>query len=341
MKILVTGGAGYIGSHIVKQLSNQKKHDIVIVDNLSTGFSKTIGKLMTYDTKVSFINHDLSDWAKTKRILDEGQFDAVVHCAASLMIQESVENPLKYYLNNTANSINLIQQCVKYDVSKFIFSSTAKLYSNTEENNIPINELASVCPRDPYSYSKYFIEQILQDTTRAHPNFKHAILRYFNVAGACNDGLLGQSTPNAVDLMKVVAQAALGKREYMSIFGDNYATKDGTCIRDYIHVDDLAYAHILALAHCETNNSDIFNVGYGKGFSVKEVITMMKYISGVDFKVKVQQRRAGDPDVLIADNRKILESFDNSLLCHTQKKLFLYDNLEIICRSTLEWERTL
>lgn len=340
MKILVTGGAGYIGSHIVKQLSDQKQHTILIVDNFSTGFSKTIGKLMTYDNKVSFINHDLSDWVKTKRILREGQFDAVIHCAANLTAPESVKNPLKCYLDNTANSINLIQACVEYGVSKFIFSSTAKIYANEGTNGSSTNELSPLSPINPYGYSKYFIEQILKDTTLAYPHFKHMILRYFNVAGASNDGLFGQLTLNTTNLIKVAAEVALGKRECMPIFGDDYDTKDGTCIRDYIHIDDLAYAHLFALSHLEANNSDIFNVGYGKGFSVKEVIEMMKYVSRVDFKVNIEQRRDGDPDILIADNCKILESYQKSPFYHTQKKLFLYD-LETICKSALEWEKTL
>lgn len=342
MKILVTGGAGYIGSHVVKQLCDQKQHTILIVDNLSTGFGKTIGKLMTYDNKVSFINHNLDDWQKTKRILREGQFDAVVHCAGNHLVFESIQNPLQYYLNNTANSINLIQQSVEYGVSKFIFSSTASVYGNVEENSSPINELASIDPMSPFGHSKYFIEQILRDTTLAYPHFQHIILRYFNVAGASNDGLFGQSTPSsATHLIKVAAQVALGKKEYMAIFGDDYNTKDGTCIRDYIHVDDLAYAHIFALSHLEKNNSDTFNVGYGKGFSVKEVIAMMKHVSGVDFEVKTEQRRAGDLATVIADNQKILQSFKKSSLYYNQKKLFLYDDLEVICKSALEWEKTL
>lgn len=297
--------------------------------------------MIIYDNKVTFINHDLSDWAKTKRILREGRFDAVIHFAASLIVPESLKDPLKYYLNNTANSANLIQQCLEYGVSKFIFSSTEAVYGNVEKDNIPVNELAPISPINPYGNSKYFIEQILRDTTLAYPHFKHVILRYFNVAGASNDGLLGQSTLNATHLIKVAAEVALGKKESMSIFGHDYDTKDGTCIRDYIHIDDLSYAHLFALSHCETNNSDTFNVGYGKGFSVKEVIEMMKKVSGVDFKVNIEERREGDPAILIADNQKILTSFQKSPLSYTQNKLFLYDDLETICKSALEWEKTL
>lgn len=341
MKILVTGGAGYIGSHVVKQLSDQKQHTILIADNLSTGFGKTIGRLMSYDNNVTFINHDLSDWKKTEHILKEGAFDAVIHFAASLIVPESVQQPLKYYLNNTANSANLIEQCVKYGVKKFVFSSTAAVYGDVDRAQIPVAETLPPNPINPYGHSKRFIEQILQDTTLAFPDFKHVILRYFNVAGANVDGILGQSTLNATHLIKVAAETALGKRASMAIFGEDYPTNDGTCIRDYIHVDDLSSAHLFALAYLDENESNIFNVGYGRGFSVKEVIETMKYVSGVDFKVTIFPRREGDPAILISDNQKILSAFEQSSFKQTHPKLFLHDDLAFICQSALEWERKL
>lgn len=338
MKILVTGGAGYIGSHVVKQLSDEKKHEIMIVDNLSTGFSETIGKLIVYDNAISFKNLDLSDWVKTEELIKNEQFDAVIHFAASLIVPESVLLPHQYYLNNTANTANLIYQCAKYGVNKFIFSSTAAVYGNFQDGIVSEDTLLS--PINPYGYSKAFSEQVLKDTTVAYPEFRYVILRYFNVAGANVDGIIGQSTQNATHLIKVAAQTALGQRKSISIFGEDYPTPDGTCIRDYIHIDDLSYAHIFALHYLQDHPSEIFNVGYGKGYSVKEVLETMQQVSHVPFPILPSAKREGDPAILIANNQKILNAYEQ-MKPTFKRELFKYNKLDFICECALEWEKKL
>jgi len=324
MKILVTGGAGYIGSHVVKQLGEQTNHEITVLDNLVTGFRESV----LYG---DFIEADLSDFKHIEEIIKEGNYDAVIHFAASLVVPESVEKPLKYYLNNTANTANLIKQCVTYGVNKFIFSSTAAVYGEPAPDLIPVTEESPVSPINPYGSSKLMSETVLKDTAFAYDKFNYIALRYFNVAGASVDGKIGQSTENATLLIKVAAETALGKRDKMFIFGDDYPTDDGTCIRDYIHVEDLASAHIRALEHLEEGKEGgVFNCGYGHGFSVKEVLETMKKVSGVDFPVEIKERRAGDPAILISNNRKIRE------VMHWTPK---YDDLELICKTGLEWEK--
>lgn len=337
MNILITGGAGYIGSHVAKQLSDTHKYKIFILDNLSTGFQKTIEKLIVYDKQITFFNVDLADFEMSEALFKNNSFDAVIHFAANLIVPESVQAPLAYYQNNTANTINLIRLCIKYNVHRFILSSTAAVYGEVQLEEIPISETALTKPINPYGHSKLFIEQILKDTSLAYPQFKYASLRYFNVAGANIDGLLGQNTLNSTHLIKVAAEAALGKRNEVLIFGDNYETPDGTCIRDYIHVDDLASAHLFALEYLETSPSVVFNVGYGRGFSVKEVLETMKRVSKKDFSVKCVGRREGDPAVLISDNTKILEAFN--AVHGDECSLFRYDDLALICQSAYEWER--
>jgi len=324
MKILVTGGAGYIGSHVVKQLGEQTEHKITVLDNLVTGFKESV----LYG---DFINADLSDFALIEKIIKEGKYDAVIHFAASLVVPESVTNPLKYYLNNTANTANLIKQCVTYGVNKFIFSSTAAVYGEPSPDLIPVTEESPTAPINPYGNSKLMSETVLKDTAYAYDKFNYIALRYFNVAGASVDGKIGQSTKDATLLIKVAAETALGKRDKMYIFGDDYPTEDGTCIRDYIHVEDLASAHIKALEYLEEGKEGgVFNCGYGHGFSVKEVLETMKKVSGVDFPVEIKERRAGDPAILISDNRKIRE---------VMQWVPKYDDLELICKTGLEWEK--
>ncbi len=324
MKILVTGGAGYIGSHVVKQLGEETDHEIIVLDNLVTGFKESI----LYG---EFINADLSNYALIEEIIKKGNYDAVIHFAASLVVPESVENPLKYYLNNTANTANLIKQCVKYGVNKFIFSSTAAVYGEPSPELIPVTEETPTSPINPYGSSKLMSETVLKDTAFAFSDFNYIALRYFNVAGASLDGSIGQSTKNATLLIKVAAETALGKREKMYIFGDDYPTEDGTCIRDYIHVEDLASAHIRALEYLEEGKEGgVFNCGYGHGFSVKEVLETMKKVSGVDFPVEIKERRAGDPAILISDNSKIRK---------VMNWIPKYDDLELICKTGLEWEK--
>lgn len=336
MNILVTGGAGYIGSHVVKQLLEETPHDITIIDNLSTGKQSTLDMLeqIALDSQAGalrFYHADLSDFMEIEKIFLTNHFDAILHFAASIVVPESVQNPLKYYMNNTVNTTNLIRLCHQYDVQRFIFSSTAAVYGDPTE--IPVRETTPTNPINPYGMSKLMSERILQDSAAANPNFHYVILRYFNVAGADVKNRIGQSFPDATHLIKVAAQTTLGKRDSIGIYGEDYDTNDGTCIRDYIHVDDLASAHLKALEYLNNGHeSNIFNCGYGHGFSVKEVINTIKSVSGSDFNVQTSPRRLGDPAQLISDNSKI-----KNILQWTPH----YDDLALICKTALEWENTL
>jgi UDP-glucose 4-epimerase len=340
MNILITGGAGYIGSHVAKQLLEGTAHNIIIIDNLSTGNKQTL-KTLQKIRDFTFIKLDLKKFKKVDKVLEKNKIDTIMHFAASIIVPESVENPLKYYINNTVNTTNLIKCALNNGVKRFIFSSTAAVYG--EPIDIPtsgIDESYATHPINPYGMSKLMSEQILMDAAAVHDDFKFVIFRYFNVAGAdisfkpstklCPR--IGQSFPNATHLIKIASECAVGKRAKMSIFGDDYPTDDGTCVRDYIHVDDLADAHIKAIDYLDANPSDIFNLGYGKGFSVKEVIKTMKQVTNVDFFVDIADRRVGDPTILIADNSKVMNKMN-----WTPK----YDDLALICRSAYEWEKRL
>lgn len=327
MNILITGGAGYIGSHVAKAFLEQKKHKITILDNLCKGSIKAINALKSVG-EFEFVKQNLEDLDALEKLFDERKFEAVIHFAAFIEVFESMQNPIKYYQNNTANAINLIAMCQKYGVKNFVFSSTAATYG--EPDTPQVTEISAQNPINPYGKSKLMSEWVLRDTAVANPNFRYAILRYFNVAGASSDGLIGQNYPNATHLIKVATQTILGKRDKMAIFGDDYETRDGTCIRDYIHVEDLANAHLSALEYIRANDSEIFNVGYGTGFSVKEVIDVAKSVSGVDFKVEIAPRRDGDPACLIANSDKLRKK--------TSWKP-MRDDLKVIISSALNWEK--
>lgn len=327
MNILITGGAGYIGSHVAKAFLEQKKYKITILDNLCKGSIKAINALKSVG-EFEFVKQNLEDLDALEKLFDERKFEAVIHFAAFIEVFESMQNPIKYYQNNTANAINLIAMCQKYGVKNFVFSSTAATYG--EPDTPQVTETSTQNPINPYGKSKLMSEWVLRDTAAANPNFRYAILRYFNVAGASSDGLIGQNYPNATHLIKVATQTILGKRDKMAIFGDDYETRDGTCIRDYIHVEDLANAHLSALEYIRANDSEIFNVGYGTGFSVKEVIDVAKSVSGVDFKVEIAPRRDGDPACLIANSDK--------LRTKTSWKP-MHDDLKVIISSALNWEK--
>jgi len=322
MAILITGGAGYIGSHVISLLGKEQK-DIIILDNLSTGRKENIlyGKLIV---------GDLSDQALLDKIFNEHKIDCVFHFAGSIVVPESVTNPTLYYQNNTELSLKLIKTCLKFKTKKFIFSSTAAIYG------IPLggvaNEETLASPINPYGRSKLMTEWMLEDVSVAH-EFTYVALRYFNVAGASSTGLIGQSTPKATHLLKAAAEVAVGKRKKMSIFGNDYSTPDGTCVRDYIHVDDLAQAHADALKYLETNTkSQVLNCGYGHGFSVKEVINTVETVTGKKLNAEITPRRLGDPDRIISKAIKI-----KNVLGWKPK----YDNIAYIVNSALEWERKL
>jgi len=319
-KILVTGGAGYIGSHTVKKLG-EAGYEAIIYDNLSTGSAEAIlyGEL---------IKGELNDLEHLSQVFAQHKFDAVLHFAASISVPESLEKPLDYYHNNTCNVINVLQCCRKFAVNQFVFSSTAAVYGEIQE--YPVQESSPTLPINPYGKSKLMSENIIRDYAQAS-NLKYIILRYFNVAGADSSGRIGQMGKKAAHLIKVGCDAALGIRESASIYGTDYPTADGTGIRDYIHVEDLAAAHVDALAYLEQKStSQILNCGYGTGYSVKEVLSKIKEISGVDFPVVETPRREGDPACVVASGDKIRE------VIGWQPQ---HNSLDEIVSSALAWEQ--
>jgi UDP-glucose 4-epimerase len=320
-KILVTGGAGYIGSHVVKLLG-ESGYDVVIYDNLSTGNKNAVlsGELIV---------GDLEDLEKLNHTFEKHQFDGVMHFAGSIVVPESVENPAKYYANNTQNSLNLMQLCLKHKVNNFIFSSTAAVYGILEDG--VATEETATSPINPYGWSKLMTEQMLKDLSFAHSDFNYIALRYFNVSGADPDGKIGQAFPGATHLIKVNCEAAAGKRDKTYIFGTDFDTPDGTGVRDYIHVVDLAWAHVKGMEYLFKNKkSQVMNCGYGHGYSVREVVKAVKEVTGKDFPVEEAPRRAGDPAQLISKVDKIHEVLDWQIK---------YDNLAFIIETAFEWER--
>jgi UDP-glucose 4-epimerase len=323
MTVLVTGGAGYIGSHMVLELL-EAGEKVVVLDNLSTGRRSAV------PPGVELVVGDFGDEALVKDLLVRHNVDAIIHFAAKIVVPASVADPLGYYLNNTASARSLLACAVALKVKHFIFSSTAAVYGEPERN--PVSEAESLKPVSPYGRSKLMVEWMLEDTSHAH-DLRYVVLRYFNVAGADPQGRTGQSFPNATHLIKVAVQAALGMREGMEVFGTDYPTPDGSCLRDYIQVSDLARAHLAALQHLRKGGENLTaNCGYARGYSVLEVVETVKRVSGVDFEVKISGRRPGDPAAIVAANEKI-----RTVLGWKP----IHDNLEDIVRQALAWEKKL
>jgi len=298
MKILVCGGAGYIGSHTVKELLEQGI-DVVVADSLETGHEQAV------DKRASLYVGNLMDGVFLDQVFTENKVDAVIDFAAYSLVGESVTQPGKYFENNIGGTLSLLKKMGEYGVKYIVFSSTAATYGEPE--NIPILENDRTVPTNPYGESKLIVEKILRWFDEAY-GLKYSVLRYFNAAGAHESGEIGEDHSPETHLIPIILQVALGKRECIGIFGEDYPTEDGTCVRDYIHVTDLANAHILALKKTmEENKSRTYNLGNGKGFSVKEVIEMTRKVTGMDIPQKVEPRRPGDPSVLIASSDKIME----------------------------------
>ena len=323
MTILVTGGAGYIGSHMVHALLDSGER-VVVLDNLSTGFDWAVS------ARAPLIVAESGDQRLVREIIREHNVEAIIHFAASVVVPDSVRDPLAYYRNNTVNSRALIECAVQNGVRHFIFSSTAAVYGNPVE--LPVREDAPTLPISPYGWSKLMTEIMLRDASSAH-GLGHVILRYFNVAGADPQGRTGQSTAGATHLIKVAVEAAAGLRSELNVFGTDYPTPDGTCIRDYIHVGDLVLAHCEALRALRSGAPSLtLNCGYGHGFSVHDVIDAVKRVSGVDFPVRTAPRRAGDAAMVVADTTQIRKTLA------WQPR---FDDLATIVRDALAWEHKL
>lgn len=294
MNILVTGGAGYIGSHVVEELC-ESGESVVVVDNLYTGHRAAV------HPKAAFIEGDLKDTALLQRLFDDHSFDGVMHFASYTLVGESMAQPFLYVGDNVTNALNLLRAMIDHNVKRFILSSTANLFDDPER--MPIDEAERIVPGSPYGESKYIIERILHWLDRTS-QLRYAALRYFNAAGASPRGNRGEHHVHETHLIPLVLQAALGQREKISVFGNDYRTPDGTCIRDYVHVTDLAQAHILALRTLD-QGSRTYNLGNGQGHSVKEVIDAARSITGREIKTEIGPRRSGDPAILIASSDKI------------------------------------
>ena len=321
--VLVTGGAGYIGSHTVRQLVGAG-YRVVVLDDLSTGHRWAVAPQAT------LVEGNAGDAALVGALIEAHSVRAAVHFAGSIVVPESVADPLKYYGNNSAVSRNLIEACVAKGVERFVFSSTAAVYGIPEK--LPVPESAPTQPINPYGRSKLVTEWMLEDVAAspAGRDFRHVILRYFNVAGASLDGTLGQATRDATHLIKVACEAACGARPKVTVFGMDYPTPDGTCIRDYIHVEDLARAHLDALRYLEQGGaSDTLNCGYGRGYSVREVLKMVETVSGVRLQIEDGPRRAGDAAALVAEGSKIREALG---------WLPRHADLREICATAYKWE---
>ncbi len=323
-KLLITGGAGYIGSHVAWAAADSGR-DIIVLDDLSTGRAANV------PPQAEFIEGDVADDTLVRKILADQDVVAVLHFAGRIIVPESVEKPIMYYQENTATSLQLLAAMVDHGQKAILFSSTAAVYE-PRADGAKLPEDAPKTPLSPYGQSKLMTEAMIRDIGHAH-GLSAAVLRYFNVAGADPAGRTGQSGPNATHLIKVASQTVLGQREKLSLFGDDYDTPDGTCIRDYIHVSDLASAHLLALEHVLQKPGQItLNCGYGRGSSVKEVVKAVEAVTEKPLPVEVVGRRPGDAPSLVADNSRIMETLD-----WTPQ----HDSLEEMARSAIAWERKL
>ena len=322
MKILVVGGAGYIGSHMIKRFQDTD-YQIEVLDNLSTGF-----EVNTQNYKLHVC--DLSNKDQVHQILKDNNYESIMHFASFINVGESYIYPKKYYDNNVINTLNLLDCMVDLKISNFIFSSTAAVYG--EPSSTPIKEDQNIAPVNPYGNTKAIVEKILKDYDEAY-GLKYISLRYFNACGAHIDGTIGERHDPETHLIPLILQSASGRRKDLKVYGDDYDTKDGTCVRDYIHVMDLAEAHLLSLEKLIKNQkSDIFNIGNNKGFSVKEIIRMAEKVTQSKIPYEITSRRKGDPSELIADNKKISENLNWSAN---------YSDLQTILETAWEWEKRL
>lgn len=321
MNILVTGGAGYIGSFVSHRLIEQG-HFVVVYDNFSTGFKEAL------HSKCKFVLGDVRDRELPARVMRDNKIDIVMHFAAKLNVPESISSPLEYFDNNFLGTLNLVQCCERAGVKKFIFSSTAAVYGDTQKALVEETDL--LAPINPYGETKYFSERMLNDQFEAK-DFSFISLRYFNVSGASEDLTLGQRSPDSFNLIKNVCEVALGKRDQLSVFGDDFKTKDGSGVRDYIHVEDLAQAHILAAQKLNLVNEKlgrVYNCGYGQGYSVFEVIKTIEKLSGKKIPYAIKPRRNGDPACVIADSQRLIRELEWAPR---------YQQIEKICGTTYRW----
>ena len=322
MKILVVGGAGYIGSHMIKRFQNTD-HQIDVLDNLSTGFKENS---QNYKLHI----YDLSNKKQVHKILKENKYEMVMHFASSINVGESYDHPMKYYENNVINTLNLLECMIDLKILNFIFSSTAAVYGEPE--SIPIKEEQNLSPINPYGKTKSLVENILSDYDKSY-GLKYISARYFNACGAHIDGTIGERHNPETHLIPLILQTASGRRNNFKIYGDDYKTKDGTCVRDYIHVMDIAEAHLLSLEKLiQTQNSDIYNIGNKQGYSVREIIDMVEEITQIKIPYKISEKRRGDPAELIADNSKITEKLNWRAR---------YSDLNTIINTAWEWEKKL